>query len=63
MVDRVGMEPKYGICGGGALNVGLVEWVQRRLNVELLVPPQPDFITALGAAIFAREQGKTDSIS
>lgn len=63
MVDRVGMEPKYGICGGGALNMGLVEWVQRRLGVELLVPPQPDFITALGAAIFAREQGKTDSSS
>ncbi len=63
MVDRVGMEPKYGICGGGALNAGLVEWVRRRLGVELLVPSEPDFITALGAAIFAREQGKTNSSS
>lgn len=55
MVDRVGKEHEYGICGGGALNVGLIEWVRRRLGVEILVPPQPQFITALGAAIFARE--------
>lgn len=60
MVDRVGMEPKCGICGGGALNTGLVAWVQRRLGVELLVPPQPQFITAFGAAIFAREPGTTN---
>jgi predicted CoA-substrate-specific enzyme activase len=55
MVGRVGMEPECGMCGGGALNTGLVEWVQRRLGVRLLVPAQPQFITALGAAIFARE--------
>lgn len=63
MVDRVGMEPKYGMCGGGALNVGLVEWVQRRLGIELMVPLQPQYITALGAAIFAKELGKTNSSS
>lgn len=57
MVDRVGREPEFGICGGGALNAGLIEWVQRRLAVKLLVPTQPQFITALGAAIFAREWG------
>jgi predicted CoA-substrate-specific enzyme activase len=58
LVDRVGMEPECGICGGGALNAGLVEWVQRRLAVKLLVPPQPQLVTALGAAIFARETRK-----
>jgi len=59
LVERVGMEPECGICGGGALNAGLVEWVQRRLGVKLLVPEQPDFVTALGAAILAREEAKT----
>jgi len=55
MVDRVGMEPEYGMCGGGAMNKGLVVWVQRRLGVELLVPPEPQYVIAIGAAIFARE--------
>jgi len=55
LVQRVGMEQKVGICGGGALNIGLVEWVKRRLGVDLLVPSQPQFVTALGAAMFARE--------
>lgn len=53
MVDRVGREPEYGICGGGALNVGLIEWIQRQLGIELKVPSQPQFVTALGAAIIA----------
>jgi predicted CoA-substrate-specific enzyme activase len=55
LVDRVGMEAEYAICGGGALNVGLVEWVQKRLGVRLLVPQKPHFVTAHGAAIFAME--------
>lgn len=60
LVDRVGMEPECGICGGGALNAGLVEWVQRRLGVKLLVPSEPQFVTALGAAILAREDAKNN---
>ncbi len=60
MVDRVGMELKGGICGGGALNSGLIEWVRRRLGVELLVPSQPQYITAYGAALFAAEPEKTN---
>ena len=56
LVERVGMEPECGMCGGGALSAGLVEWVQRRLGVKLLVPPEPQFVTALGAAILAREK-------
>jgi predicted CoA-substrate-specific enzyme activase len=60
MVDRVGMELKCGICGGGALNLGLIEWVHRRLGVELLVPSLPQYITAYGAALFAAEPEKTN---
>lgn len=61
LVDRVGMEPECGICGGGALNAGLVEWVQRRLGLKLLVPAQPQFVTALGAAILAQEDAKDNA--
>ena len=58
MVDRVGLELKCGMCGGGALNLGLIEWVHRRLGVDILVPPQPQYITGYGAALFAAEPGK-----
>jgi predicted CoA-substrate-specific enzyme activase len=60
MVERAGPVAPYGICGGGALNIGLVEWVARTLKVELLIPPHPQFITAYGAAIFASEPSKID---
>jgi len=60
LVERVGMESECGMCGGGALNTGLLEWVQRRLGVKLLVPPQPQFVTAIGAAILAREDAKNN---
>lgn len=55
LANRAGLEEKCAICGGGALNIGLLKWVQDRLGIELLVPEQPQFITALGAAIIAGE--------
>lgn len=60
MVDRVGLEASCGICGGGALNIGLVEWIKKKLGVELLVPEHPQFVNAYGAAIFAGEPEKTE---
>ncbi|MFC1993288.1 acyl-CoA dehydratase activase [Chloroflexota bacterium] len=56
LVDRVGLEKDCAISGGGALNVGLIKILEERLKVQLMVPPQPQFITALGAAIVAAEK-------
>ena len=56
LVARVGLEKDCAISGGGALNVGLVKSVEDGLGIKLLVPPQPQFITALGAAIMAEER-------
>jgi len=58
LVDRVGLEKDCAISGGGALNVGLVKSVEDKLGVKLLVPSQPQFVTALGAAIMAEERHK-----
>ncbi|MDD5081816.1 MAG: acyl-CoA dehydratase activase [Dehalococcoidales bacterium] len=58
LIDRVGLEKDCAIAGGGALNVGLVRSVEEALSIKLLVPPQPQFITALGAAIMAEEQAQ-----
>ena len=56
LVDRVGLEEQCAISGGGGLNVGLIKRVEEKLGVQLLVPSQPRFITALGAAIMAEQE-------
>jgi len=58
LVDRVGLEPDCAISGGGALNVGLVKSIEQKLGIPLKVPPEPQFVPALGAAIMAEERGK-----
>lgn len=55
LVNRVRLEERCAISGGGGLNTGLIKWVEEKLGVQLLVPPQPQFVTALGAAIMAEE--------
>lgn len=55
LVSKVGLEEPCAISGGGGLNVGLIKRVEEKLGVPLLVPPQPQFITALGAAIMAED--------
>jgi predicted CoA-substrate-specific enzyme activase len=54
LAKKTKLEEPCAICGGGALNAGLVKAVEHELNTTLLVPPQPQIITALGAAIIAR---------
>ena len=61
LVDRVGLEKDCAISGGGALNVGLIKSVEEKLGIQLLVPSQPQFVTALGAAIMAEEKHKVIS--
>ena len=53
MVKKVVLEAPCAICGGGALNIGLVKTIEQALNTRLLVPPQPQIIAALGAATLA----------
>ncbi|MFC2059974.1 acyl-CoA dehydratase activase [Chloroflexota bacterium] len=55
LVNNIGLEKDCAICGGGALNIGLIQSVEKKLGIQLLVPPQPHFVTALGAAIMAAE--------
>jgi len=55
LVGRVGLETECAISGGGALNLGLTRSVEKKLGIKLLVPPHPQIVTALGAAIMAEE--------
>lgn len=58
LVERVGLEKDCAVSGGGALNLGLIKSVEEKLGAQLLVPPHPQFITALGAAVIAEERQK-----
>ncbi len=53
LVKRVKLDEPCAVCGGGALNTSLVKTIGTELNTKLFIPPQPQLITALGAAIVA----------
>jgi len=53
LVRKLKLEEPCAICGGGALNTTLLRAIESELNVNLLIPPQPQLITALGAAMIA----------
>jgi len=53
LVKKLKLEEPCAICGGGALNIALIKTIESELNTSLLVPPHPQLITALGAAITA----------
>jgi predicted CoA-substrate-specific enzyme activase len=54
LAKKIRLEEPCAICGGGALNTGLIKTVEQELRTRLLVAPQPQIIAALGAAIIAR---------
>jgi len=62
MVKRIGVEEAVLFDGGPARNGGLAGALERELGVELIVPPEPQLSTAIGAAAIAdklrRERGR-----
>jgi len=55
LMGRSKMEKDLVISGGIAKNVGVTKRVQERLGLEAKIPPEPQIIGALGAALFARD--------
>jgi len=53
LVKRIKLEEPCAVCGGGALNTALVSTIGEELGTGLLVPPNPQIITALGATVIA----------
>ena len=53
MVRRVGMEQSVMLIGGLAHNIGFVTSLKRELESEVIVPDDPEFIGAYGAAVVA----------
>ncbi|HEY31823.1 MAG TPA: CoA activase [Dehalococcoidia bacterium] len=49
----VGLEKDVVMIGGVAKNTGFVESLKRELATDVLIPDEPDFVGALGAAVAA----------
>jgi predicted CoA-substrate-specific enzyme activase len=55
LAKRVGIEKDVAVSGGVALNVGLINTLEKELGFKVLVPEKPQLVAALGAAIVAGE--------
>lgn len=55
-VARDARSPRMAMSGGVARNRGVVAAVSEALGWEISVPPEPDIVGALGAALIARER-------
>lgn len=53
MVNGVGLEEQFAVVGGGGLNPGLAGAIGRLLGTQVAVPPKPEMVGALGAAVMA----------
>lgn len=54
LINRLGIKEPFAISGGGGLDAGLIKRLEG-LGFPLLVPPQPQLVNALGAAVIAGE--------
>jgi len=61
LLDKVGMGEECALTGGGAVDVGLVRRIEERLGVRCLVPPDPQIVAALGAALIAEEKARAET--
>jgi len=55
MVRRIGVREDVVIIGGLAKNSGVVDSLKRWLKSTVLIPPEPQIVTALGAALLAAQ--------
>ena len=61
LVKRIKLEEPCAVCGGGALNTGLVKAVGEELGTALLVPPNPQISAALGAVVIASTSATSEA--
>ena len=61
MVKRLGVVPPLAMAGGVAKNAGVVRAIEDELGEALVIPPEPQIVGALGAAIVAMEDQQSQS--
>nr|WP_222926246.1 acyl-CoA dehydratase activase [Fervidicola ferrireducens] len=55
LIERIGRKGSYMMTGGVAKNRGVVNAIEKKLGEKILIPPEPQIIGALGAALIALE--------
>jgi len=58
MVRRLGVKPDVVLVGGVAKDVGFVASLKRTLGIDILIPEEPLFAGAVGAALIAAKRGR-----
>lgn len=58
MIHRLGINPDVVLVGGVAKDDGFVASLNRKLGVNVLIPENPDYVGALGAALTAAVRAK-----
>ncbi|MCW4017035.1 MAG: acyl-CoA dehydratase activase [Candidatus Bathyarchaeota archaeon] len=58
MVNRLGVTPDVVLIGGVAKDVGFVASLKRRLGIDILIPEEPIYAGAVGAALVAAKRAK-----
>jgi len=56
MAKKVGVKERVFFDGGPARNVGMIRALEEELQVKLVVPDQPQIVTATGAAVLAAKK-------
>lgn len=63
MADRMGIRDDIMFCGGVARNAGMVNTLKERLQRDVFVPDNPDYVGAYGASLFAVKAAKKAAIT
>ncbi|MBN1629856.1 MAG: 2-hydroxyglutaryl-CoA dehydratase [Thermoleophilia bacterium] len=56
MASGISIKPDAVFTGGVAKNIGVKKFLEERFGMTILVPPEPQIIGALGAALIAQEE-------
>ncbi len=59
MARRVGVEREVVLVGGVGRDIGFIQALTGKLEMELLVPEEPEYVGALGAALIAAERASS----
>ena len=56
LLQKVGVEREFVITGGIARNIGVVRRLEEKVQMQALIPDEPQIVGALGAALIAEEK-------
>ena len=59
LAGQVGLEEAVVMTGGVAQNVGVARSLEKQIGLPILLPPEPQLVGALGAALLARVKRQT----